>query len=85
MHSAFTPKRLESMASSQPNLILSRLTDSDFKLIEADLEDVELLVRKVMEQPQRRIESVYFPESGFASVVANGAGKKPIEVGHHRP
>ena len=69
------------MARSQPNLILSRLTDSDFRLIEADLEDVDLPVRKVLEQSHRRIDSVYFPESGFASVVANGAGKKPIEVG----
>jgi len=34
-----------------------------------------------LEQSHRRIDSVYFPESGFASVVANGAGKKPIEVG----
>lgn len=69
------------MAHSQPNLILSRLTGSDFWLIEADLEDVDLPVRKVLEQPQRRIDSAYFPESGFASVVANGAGKDPIEVG----
>ena len=69
------------MAHSQANLILSRLTDSDFRLIEADLEDVDLPVRKVLEQSHRRIDSVYFPESGFASVVANGAGKKPIEVG----
>ena len=63
------------MAHSQTNLILSRLTDSDFNLIEADLEDVDLPVRKVLEQPQRRIDSVYFPESGFASVVANGGEK----------
>ena len=69
------------MARSQTNLILSRLIDSDFRLIEADLEDVDLPVRKVLEQSHRRIDSVYFPESGFASVVANGVGKKPIEVG----
>jgi CRP-like cAMP-binding protein len=69
------------MAHSQHNLILSRLTDSDFRLIEADLEDVDLPVRKMLERPQRKIDSVYFPESGFASVVANGEGKKPIEVG----
>ena len=69
------------MAHSQPNLILSRLTGSDFRLIEADLEEVDLPVRKVLEQTHRRIDSVYFPESGFATVVASGAGKKPIEVG----
>lgn len=69
------------MAPSQTNLILSRLTDSDFKLIEADLEDVDLPVRKILEQPHRRIDSVYFPERGFASVVVNGGEKEPIEVG----
>jgi CRP-like cAMP-binding protein len=69
------------MAHSQSNLILSRLTEADFLLIEAGLEEVDLPVRKVLERPRRRIDSVYFPESGFASVVANGAGKKSIEVG----
>jgi hypothetical protein len=65
--------------TANPNLILPRLTASEFQLIEADLED--LIVRKLLKQPRRRIGSLYFPESGFASVVANGAGKKPIEVG----
>jgi CRP-like cAMP-binding protein len=69
------------MAHRQPNLVLSRLSGTDFRLIEADLEDVDLPVRKMLERPRRRIESVYFPESGFASVVATGAGMKPIEVG----
>ena len=75
------PLRGKSYATSQPNLILSRLADADFRLIEADLCEVDLPVRKVLERPRRRIDSVYFPESGFASVVANGSGKKPIEVG----
>ena len=57
------------MAHSQPNLILSRLTDSDFQLIEADLEDVDLPVRKVLEQPQRRIDSVYFLTREFLAMM----------------
>lgn len=69
------------MAHSQPNLILARLTAADFRLIESDLEDVDLPVHKVLERSHRRIDSVYFPESGFASVVADGTGKTPIEVG----
>jgi CRP-like cAMP-binding protein len=69
------------MAHSQPNLILSRLTQSDFRVIEADLQDVDLPVRKILERAHRRIDSVYFPDSGFASVVADGAGTSPIEVG----
>jgi CRP-like cAMP-binding protein len=69
------------MAHSQQNAILSHLTKPDFRLIEADLEHVDLPVRKVLERAHRRIDSVYFPESGFASVVADGAGKRPIELG----
>ncbi len=69
------------MANSQTNLILAGLTESDFRVIEADLQDVDLPVRKVLERSYRRIDSVYFPDSGFASVVADGAGKSPIEVG----
>ena len=69
------------MAHSQPNLILSRLTQMDFRIIEADLVDVDLPVRKILERSHRRIDSVYFPDSGFASVVADGAGTRPIEVG----
>ena len=45
MRSALAPTWEEPMARSQTNLILSRLTDSDFWLIEADLEDVDLPVR----------------------------------------
>jgi CRP-like cAMP-binding protein len=63
------------------NLILSRLTKSDFQLIEPHLEPVDLPLRKVLERRGKPIKAVYFPDSGFASVVANGATKHPIEVG----
>jgi CRP-like cAMP-binding protein len=69
------------MAHCQQNSILSCLAERDFKLIEADLEDVDLPVRKVLERAHRRIDSIYFPESGFASVVADVGGKRPIELG----
>src|SRR4051794_27579320 len=61
------------------NLILARLSDTDFKLLEAHLEEVELPLRAVLERPNSRIDSVYFLESGIASVVADG--ERPIEVG----
>ena len=34
-----------------------------------------------LETANARIDSVYFIERGFASVVANGMGKRSIEVG----
>jgi two-component sensor histidine kinase/PAS domain-containing protein len=50
---ALLPYEGKSQWHLQPNLILSRLTGSEFRLIEADLEDVDLPVRKVLEQPLR--------------------------------
>jgi CRP-like cAMP-binding protein len=62
------------------NAILSCLSEADFALLEPHLEPVNLPVRKVLERRGRPIKAIYFPESGFASVVADG-GKRPIEVG----
>jgi CRP-like cAMP-binding protein len=63
------------------NRILSRLSREDLALLEPHLEAVDLPVRKPLEKRKRRIEQVYFIESGFASVVANGSSKPSIEVG----
>jgi CRP-like cAMP-binding protein len=54
------------------NRILSRLSRADFRLLEPHLEAVELPVRKVLATRNKHVEDVYFPESGIASVVANG-------------
>ena len=62
------------------NGILSRLSEADFALLEPHLEPVDLPLRKVLERRAKPIKAIYFPESGFASVVANG-DKRPIEVG----
>ena len=62
------------------NRILSRLSREDFGLLEPNLEAVDLPVRKRLEEREKKIDRVYFPESGFASVVANGKGTS-IEVG----
>ena len=64
-----------------PNRILSRLSPADFGLLEPRLEAVDLPVRKQLEVRNRRVQNIYFMESGFASVVANGSSKPSIEVG----
>src|SRR3979490_2738590 len=63
------------------NRILSRLSRQDFALLERHFEAVDLPVRKPLEARRKRIDQVYFIESGFASVVANGTSKPSIEVG----
>ena len=63
------------------NRILSRLSGADLNLLKPHLQPVDLPLRKQLEARKRRIDQVYFIESGFASVVANGTGKPSIEVG----
>jgi CRP-like cAMP-binding protein len=65
--------------STTRNHILSRLTRADFELLQPHLETVDLPVRKPLEARKKRVEQVYFVESGMASVVANG--QRNIEVG----
>jgi CRP-like cAMP-binding protein len=61
------------------NKLLARLTRADADLLEPHLEQVELPVRKQLQAAKRRVDRVYFLESGIASIVANGG--HPIEVG----
>jgi CRP-like cAMP-binding protein len=63
------------------NFIPKRLSDGDFALLAPHLRAVDLPVRKRLEVRARKIDTVYFMESGMASVVANGSGKPSIEVG----
>jgi len=67
------------MAQRQQNLVLSRLSRDDLALIQPNLEPVDLPLRKILGQANKKITAVYFPQSGIASVVVNTG--KPIEVG----
>jgi CRP-like cAMP-binding protein len=61
------------------NRLLARPSRADMSLLESNLEAVELPVRRQLHSRNKRIEHVYFPESGIASIVANGA--HALEVG----
>jgi CRP-like cAMP-binding protein len=63
------------------NRLLESLSTDDFDLLEPHLESVTLGLRKSLERPNRRIETVYFSEGGFASVVAVQPNGKQVEVG----
>ena len=51
------------------NGLLASLSSDDFDLLEPHLESVRLGLRKNLERPNRRIDAVYFPEGGFASLL----------------
>jgi CRP-like cAMP-binding protein len=46
----------------------------------SDLELVPLELRQVLYEPHQPIEQVYFPESGYTSIVTNGGGNQ-VELG----
>jgi CRP-like cAMP-binding protein len=66
---------------SSSNKLLASLSTDDFDLLGPHLESVTLGLRKNLERPNRRIDAVYFPEGGFASVVAVQSNGKQVEVG----
>jgi hypothetical protein len=63
------------------NHILTRLARSDLALLKPDLVPLDLPIFTRLETPHARIEAVYFLATGFASVVADGPGRRTIEVG----
>ena len=67
--------------SGSRNRLLSSLSTGDFDLLAPHLKSVTLELRKMLEKPNKSIEAVYFPETGFASVVAIQRDGKEVEVG----
>jgi hypothetical protein len=63
----------------EPHLVAP--SREDFDLLEPYLGAVDLPVRKPLEARKKRIDQVYFIETGFAFVVANGPNRRSIEVG----
>jgi CRP-like cAMP-binding protein len=66
--------------ANDSNHILAGLPDADLRLL-GPLTKIELPRRTVLESPNRRINRVYFIDSGLASIVANGVRDQAIEVG----
>jgi hypothetical protein len=63
------------------NRVLLGLSRTDLALLKPHLVPVDLPVPRQLETGNSRIDAVYFIDRGFASVVADGRGKRSIEVG----
>jgi CRP-like cAMP-binding protein len=63
------------------NRVLPRLSRADAALLKPHLEPVDLPLLTPLETANSRIDTVYFIDHGFASVVADGPGKRDLEVG----
>jgi CRP-like cAMP-binding protein len=60
---------------------LAALSPADLALLQPHLNSLAVAVRHEIERPNRRIDTVYFMDSGIASVVAVQADKTQVEVG----
>src|ERR1700733_8964981 len=63
------------------NQLLAAMSASDLALLQPHLKPIALAVFKDMEQPNRTIDTVYFMETGIASVVAIQPDDTKVEVG----
>lgn len=63
------------------NILLHTMAASDYRLLELDLERIELPVRLQLHEAGRKIDHVYFPEDGIVSIVAVTLDGKHCEIG----
>jgi CRP-like cAMP-binding protein len=66
--------------SSIRNRLLAGLPPEDFDALQAHLEPVELELKQVLIEPDQPIEHVYFPQTGYTSIVTTIPGST-IELG----
>ena len=66
---------------SVSNRLLASLSQRDAALLLPHLRPIKFKVRHVFFKPYRPIETVVFPETGFASVVATAKSGRSLEVG----
>jgi hypothetical protein len=63
------------------NLLLQALSPDDRALLAGSLDPIDLPLRRDMEKPNKRIENVFFMETGIASVVAIQPNGAAVEIG----
>ena len=68
-------------SSQSRNQLLAAMSAADFASLQPHLKPVPMALLKDMERPNRRIETVYFMETGIASVVAVQPDETRVEVG----
>lgn len=68
-------------STSSGNRLLRRLSESDYRLIAAHLEFIDLPIRHQIERANYPVSHVYLLEEGVASIVASQPGGLAAEVG----
>ena len=68
-------------SSQSRNQLLAAMSAADFASLQPHLKPVPMAVLKDIERRNQRIETVYFMETGIASVVAMQPDETRVEVG----
>ena len=68
-------------SSAPRNQLLAAMSAADFASLQPHLKPVPMALLKDMERPNQQIETVYFMETGIASVVAVQPDETRVEVG----
>ena len=68
-----------------PYKLLAAMSAADFASLQPHLKPVPMALLKDMERPNQRIETVYFMETGIASVVAVQPDETTYRGRPHRP
>jgi CRP-like cAMP-binding protein len=76
-----TPASKSRNPSPPRNQLLAALSVGDRALLQPHLEAISMPLLKEMERPNRRIDTVYFLDTGIASVVAEQLDETRAEVG----
>jgi CRP-like cAMP-binding protein len=75
-------KSMATVARFSPgNRLLQALSSSDLELLAPHLMPVVLRLNQDLEQPNRRVGEIYFPDTGIASVVALHPAGARVEIG----
>ena len=67
--------------STVRNRLLKALAPADFALLQPNLQPVATELRQTLIVPNEPVTRLFFPETGYASVVTGGSGGGKVEVG----
>jgi CRP-like cAMP-binding protein len=73
-------ERSNSQGKAISNKILLALPDDEFRVLRPDLKFIPMPHHRILYEPNCKIESVYFPNSGLISLVIVMADRKTVEV-----
>jgi CRP-like cAMP-binding protein len=66
--------------STVQNRLLKRLSSDDFTLLQPHLEPLQMELRQTLIRPREPVTQLFFPESGYVSIVGENSGGR-VEVG----